>query len=51
MVHNHLQMVSKKWKPALIDVHYLHSFGKIEQVVLRISVVIWEMYQRDWENL
>jgi hypothetical protein len=28
-----------------------HTDVKIEQVVLRISILIWEMNQSDWEKL
>ena len=33
------------------DVLKWHNDVKIEQVVLRISILIWEMYQSDWEQL
>jgi len=32
------------------DVHKWHNDMKIEQAVLRILILIWEMYQRDWEK-
>ena len=30
---------------------WLYDGVEFEQVVLRIYVVIWEMYQSDWEKL
>ena len=32
------------------DVHKWHNDVKTEQVVLRILILIWEMYQSDWDN-
>ena len=45
-----LQIVQRNEK-LLFDVHKWHDDVKIEQVVLRISNQIWEMYQSDWEKL
>ena len=41
----------KEMRNCLFDVQKWHKDLKIEQVVLRMSILIWEMYQSDWEKI
>ncbi len=41
----------KEMRNCFFDVHKWHNDVKIEQVVLRISILNWEMYQSDSEKL
>ncbi len=50
MYHSNLNLL-KKMRNCFYDVQKWLDDVEVEQVVLKISFLIWEMHQSDWENL